>query len=924
MTRSTGGEADDIIYGGAGDDTLRAGIGSGDRDIIFGEDGNDTIYGGSAGNDLNGGAGSDTLIGTAVSNTNYGNIFNAGDNHTGEVDFVFGSANGEQVFIGFNDTVYGGGGADYVYLDLQGAGSGVVFDARALGTSGTSANGVGTISDVDGIRIYGTDGDDTLYLGDRARSASNSLHDGRDGNDLIYGGIKGDYVTGGNGSDELHGGGGDDWMFGGDYQPGDIDILHGDSGKDRLIDATIAFGGDGNDALYGHELHGGEGNDLVKARVHGTGTINLFGDGGDDRLLLDQALGAISADGGAGADRFELVWSDQHSANVIIIDGGDGYDTLDLLDLSSSAAGIEFDFGSWAGGTYGSVTVANIEAVETLIASDFDDSITGILQNVAGGAGNDMLSLSAITWQPAILKGGDGDDILIGNEFANTLSGEDGDDSLTGDAGDDTLDGGIGQDSLGGGSGNDVLYGGEGDDILTGGEGRDQLRGENGNDVIDARAGTEASAPSLIYVATIYGGAGNDTIKGSAFKDNIAGDDGNDSIRAYAGNDVIQGGTGLDAIYGDDGNDLILAGADDDYANGNAGDDLVQGDGGNDTVKGGAGADQLFGNDGDDRLSGDLGRDVLTGGAGIDAFVYDRSDDSTLAEMDLIQDFTSGTDRLDLAELAVRSYSYTVSGGNYFYQFVLVGGGVLALESVNFIASADIDFAFPPTAENDVLTGGALADTIYGLGGDDVISGKAGLDTAFGGDGNDTLYAEIADGGAGDDIIRSVDTAHGGDGNDSIIALAAQSADLFGEDGNDYLEGGDVNDRIDGGAGNDVLRGGVGRDTTTGGAGADTFRFNSLSELSGNTAQTADIISDFSHAEGDRIVLNAIDAITGGADDRFSFIGAAGFSGTAGELRFHQTAAKTYVSGDVDGDGTADFMIRLDGLHTLVAGDFVL
>jgi hypothetical protein len=26
----------------------------------------------------------------------------------------------------------------------------------------------------------------------------------------------------------------------------------------------------------------------------------------------------------------------------------------------------------------------------------------------------------------------------------------------------------------------------------------------------------------------------------------------------------------------------------------------------------------------------------------------------------------------------------------------------------------------------------------------------------------------------------------------------------------------------------------------------------------------------------------------------------------------------------VDGDGTADFMIRLDGLHTLVAGDFVL
>jgi hypothetical protein len=28
--------------------------------------------------------------------------------------------------------------------------------------------------------------------------------------------------------------------------------------------------------------------------------------------------------------------------------------------------------------------------------------------------------------------------------------------------------------------------------------------------------------------------------------------------------------------------------------------------------------------------------------------------------------------------------------------------------------------------------------------------------------------------------------------------------------------------------------------------------------------------------------------------------------------------------GDTNGDGTADFMIRLDGLHSLTGGDFVL
>jgi hypothetical protein len=32
----------------------------------------------------------------------------------------------------------------------------------------------------------------------------------------------------------------------------------------------------------------------------------------------------------------------------------------------------------------------------------------------------------------------------------------------------------------------------------------------------------------------------------------------------------------------------------------------------------------------------------------------------------------------------------------------------------------------------------------------------------------------------------------------------------------------------------------------------------------------------------------------------------------------------TYLQGDTNGDGTADFQIRIDGLHNLQAGDFLI
>jgi Ca2+-binding RTX toxin-like protein len=138
--------------------------------------------------------------------------------------------------------------------------------------------------------------------------------------------------------------------------------------------------------------------------------------------------------------------------------------------------------------------------------------------------------------------------------------------------------------------------------------------------------------------------------------------------------------------------------------------------------------------------------------------------------------------------------------------------------------------------------------------------------------------------------------------------------------GNFRLFGGSANDVIKGGAGNDLIYGGLGQDDLTGGAGADTFRYQGTGE---STATATDRILDF--ASGDIIDLGRIDAVTGGNDDAFHIVGA--FDGQAGELVLTQGANNVWtVSGDVDGNGQADFqiLVTVSDSHTLTASDFVL
>jgi Ca2+-binding RTX toxin-like protein len=171
---------------------------------------------------------------------------------------------------------------------------------------------------------------------------------------------------------------------------------------------------------------------------------------------------------------------------------------------------------------------------------------------------------------------------------------------------------------------------------------------------------------------------------------------------------------------------------------------------------------------------------------------------------------------------------------------------------------------------------------------------------------------------------KIIGEVHLGGGNDRFKAVGSGSAGkVFGENGVDHLTGAKASDQFDGGAGADVLTGGGGRDFLTGGADNDRFDFNSLADSVKGSKR--DKILDFSHGEHDRIDLSTIDADTHkGGDQAFQFIGAQAFHshGTThvyGELRYQSHI----LSGDVNGDGKADFEIHVNAA-SLAKVDFIL
>jgi hypothetical protein len=231
---------------------------------------------------------------------------------------------------------------------------------------------------------------------------------------------------------------------------------------------------------------------------------------------------------------------------------------------------------------------------------------------------------------------------------------------------------------------------------------------------------------------------------------------------------------------------------------------------------------------------------------------------------------------------------------------------------------------------HDELHGGGGHDTILGGNGHDRIDGQSGNDHLQGGNGNEQLFGgrgnDLLEGGNGHDSLNGDhgdDRLSGGSGRDILDGGVGHDS-LSGGSNHDVLLGGSGRDVLSGDAGHDQITGGIGVDKLTGGDGADSFIYIALLDSIINAAGQ-DTILDFSRKQGDRIDLSALDAnsVLDG-DHAFSFIGASNFQGIAGELRYRVGNARTYVEGDVNGDGEVDLSIALKGVVRLAATDFVL
>ena len=165
------------------------------------------------------------------------------------------------------------------------------------------------------------------------------------------------------------------------------------------------------------------------------------------------------------------------------------------------------------------------------------------------------------------------------------------------------------------------LTGNADDNVMIGNDANNTLKGNKGDDTLDGGLGAD----------TLKGGKGDDIY----YVDNIG-----DTVTEHwwSGHDTVN--TTVDF-------DLRIGSIEDATALGSV-DIALKGNWSDNTLIGNSGDNLLAGRLGDDTLIGGLGQDTLEGGWGHDTFVFNDINDSTLCAADIISDFKSGKDKIDL------------------------------------------------------------------------------------------------------------------------------------------------------------------------------------------------------------------------------------------------------------------------------------
>jgi Ca2+-binding RTX toxin-like protein len=568
-----------------------------------------------------------------------------------------------------------------------------------------------------------------------------------------------------------------------------------------------------------------------------------------------------------------------------------------------------------------------------------------------GTSGADSFTLTDLgDWT---LNGLGGNDVLVGNDGANvTFIGGNGNDVLVGLNGNDLFQysgttGGM--DDVSGGDGYDVIQATAANTTigLTSISGIEEINGGGfANVTLQLGAGDDVIDSNLIAlngITAIRAGAGADTIIGTYGDESIFGEDGNDIIRGGSGADILNGGNGVDTLSYEGSWDAVNVNLATNLVSGGdaTGDTItafenVTGSDYNDSITGSTAADVITGGAGDDMMNGGSGNDTFRIGAnaGTDAIIGGTGTDTVL--------FTEDNAVLSLSSLATVEIfnatgitNATITGTDLNNTLNFASATMTNIAGIYGLAGND---TITGSAGTDIIIGGAGNDTLNGGNGNDIFrydGGDEGFDALNGGAGTDTIEvtgygatigltsitAVEAINGLGDTLIQGSTAAN--TLNFSAVTLTGILA-IDGGGGNDTITGSIGDDTIYGGTGADRLTGGNGVDILRGDAGNDIFDFNTVMESGLDYA--ADLILDFVKGQ-DKVDVTTIDANLGLAGDQnFAFLGAGAFTGIAGQLRFDNTLGDglTHIFGDVNGDGAADFQIRLQGTYTLATTDFVL
>jgi Ca2+-binding RTX toxin-like protein len=371
------------------------------------------------------------------------------------------------------------------------------------------------------VRVIGDDGDDLI----RGTVADGDELFGQGGNDILEGGPGGDLIDGGDSDADIA-------SYANADGPVIADLANpenntGDAAGDVYVSIEGLLGSPFDDMLFGDA---------------GNNIFMWTPGGGSDTVDGRAGMNTVLAIGGNGDDEFSLSAED---GNVILRYGGDIAITatnVHVIDVRGGNGNDMFVVGPIA-------ALLNANTV-MLDGGDGDDTLNGL-------ATDDNL----------IALGGDGNDTLIGGSAEDFFSGGDGDDTLTGNGGTDLLFGDAGNDTLDGGDGDDVLDGGADADDMAGGADNDTYFVDNAGDVVTENAdeGMDSVVSSIDYALgpnvenlVLAEGAGNLNGTGNELANTITGNSGDNRIDGGANADLMIGGDGNDTYVVDDEGDTIV------------------------------------------------------------------------------------------------------------------------------------------------------------------------------------------------------------------------------------------------------------------------------------------------------------------------------------------------------------------------------